>query len=83
MASQIVRKGQADLVIFAREFLRRPYWPLEEASELGVSLPWPAQYLRAAPNKTSARVEVNPKLPETKDDQVPEKPRAEGLRARS
>lgn len=64
MASQILRQGKADVVIFAREFLRRPYWPLEEASELGVAVPWPAQYLRAAPNNTRARVDVNPKLPE-------------------
>ncbi len=64
MASQILRQNKADVVILAREFLRRPYWPLEEASEMGVPLPWPAQYLRAAPNGTAARVAVNPTLPE-------------------
>lgn len=64
MAGQIIRQGKADLVIFAREFLRRPYWPLEEASEIGITPPWPAQYLRAAPKDTTARVEVNPESPE-------------------
>ena len=54
MASQILREGKADVVIFAREFLRRPYWPLEEARKLGVAVPWPAQYLRAAPHNTPA-----------------------------
>jgi 2,4-dienoyl-CoA reductase-like NADH-dependent reductase (Old Yellow Enzyme family) len=66
MASQILRQNKADVVIFAREFLRRPYWPLEEASKMGVPLPWAAQYLRAAPNDTVARVAVNPALPEEK-----------------
>jgi 2,4-dienoyl-CoA reductase-like NADH-dependent reductase (Old Yellow Enzyme family) len=55
MASEIVRSDKADVVIFAREFLRRPYWPMEEASRLGIAVPWPAQYLRAAPNNTPAR----------------------------
>jgi 2,4-dienoyl-CoA reductase-like NADH-dependent reductase (Old Yellow Enzyme family) len=55
MASQVLRENKADVVIFAREFLRRPYWPLEEASKLGIAVPWPAQYLRAAPHNTPAR----------------------------
>ena len=63
MASQILRQNKADVVIFAREFLRRPYWPLEEASKMGVARPWAAQYLRAAPKDTVARVEVHPALP--------------------
>jgi 2,4-dienoyl-CoA reductase-like NADH-dependent reductase (Old Yellow Enzyme family) len=54
-ASQILRENKADLVIFAREFLRRPYWPLEEAGKLGVPLAWPPQYLRAAPNNARPR----------------------------
>jgi 2,4-dienoyl-CoA reductase-like NADH-dependent reductase (Old Yellow Enzyme family) len=83
MASQILRQDKADLVIFAREFLRRPYWPLEEASERGVPRPWPAQYLRAAPNGTPARAAVNPKLPEKKGSSLPEIRPAESLRARS
>jgi 2,4-dienoyl-CoA reductase-like NADH-dependent reductase (Old Yellow Enzyme family) len=55
MASEIVRSEKADLVIFAREFLRRPYWPLEEARNLGIPVTWPAQYLRAAPDGTEQR----------------------------
>ncbi len=70
MASQILRQDKADVVIFAREFLRRPYWPLEEASEMGVPLTWPAQYLRAAPNATTARGPVFPKLPEPAEKDV-------------
>ena len=34
-ADQIVRNGQADLVLLARELLREPYWPLRAARELG------------------------------------------------
>jgi 2,4-dienoyl-CoA reductase-like NADH-dependent reductase (Old Yellow Enzyme family) len=70
MASQILRHDKADVVIFAREFLRRPYWPIEEASEMGVPLTWPAQYLRAAPNGTTARGPVFPKLPEAAEKDV-------------
>jgi 2,4-dienoyl-CoA reductase-like NADH-dependent reductase (Old Yellow Enzyme family) len=46
-ADEIVRSGQADLVLLAREFLRDPYFPLHAARELGVKLEPPAQYLRA------------------------------------
>jgi 2,4-dienoyl-CoA reductase-like NADH-dependent reductase (Old Yellow Enzyme family) len=55
-ADQIVRNGQADLVLLARELLRDPYWPLHAAAELGHKAPWPAQYLRAAPHGTPVRV---------------------------
>jgi len=48
-ADQIVRNGQADLVMLARELLRDPYWPLHAAAALGVPAPWPVQYVRAAP----------------------------------
>ena len=54
-ADQIVRNGQADLVLLAREMLRDPYWPLHAAAELRVSAPWPVQYLRAAPHGSRAR----------------------------
>jgi 2,4-dienoyl-CoA reductase-like NADH-dependent reductase (Old Yellow Enzyme family) len=54
-ADQIVRNGQADLVLLAREMLRDPYWPLHAAAELGVPAPWPVQYLRAAPHGSPAR----------------------------
>jgi 2,4-dienoyl-CoA reductase-like NADH-dependent reductase (Old Yellow Enzyme family) len=55
-ADQIIRNGQADLVLLARELLREPYWPLNAARELGQSMSWPAQYLRAAPRDASERV---------------------------
>jgi 2,4-dienoyl-CoA reductase-like NADH-dependent reductase (Old Yellow Enzyme family) len=48
-ADEIIRTGQADCVLLAREMLRDPYWPLHAAAALGVSATWPAQYLRAAP----------------------------------
>lgn len=54
-ADQIVRTGQADLVLIARESLRDPYWPLHAARALGASISWPAQYLRAAPPGTGPR----------------------------
>ena len=46
-AETIVRTGQADVVLLARELLRDPQFPLRAARELGVDGPWPAQYLRA------------------------------------
>ncbi|HYL38360.1 MAG TPA: NADH:flavin oxidoreductase/NADH oxidase [Bryobacteraceae bacterium] len=46
-ADHIVRTGQADLVLLARELLRDPYWPLRAADELRQEGPWPKQYLRA------------------------------------
>ncbi len=45
-ASAIVRDGQADAVLIARQSLRDPYWPLRAARELGVELPVPTQYRR-------------------------------------
>ena len=46
-AEEILQKGQADLVLLAREFLRDPYFPLHAASDLDVELAWPVQYERA------------------------------------
>ena len=46
-AEAIVASGQADLVLFAREMLRDPYWPLHAARALGADVGWPVQYLRA------------------------------------
>ncbi|HET6160809.1 MAG TPA: NADH:flavin oxidoreductase/NADH oxidase [Dongiaceae bacterium] len=54
-ADHIVRGGEADMVLLARELLRSPYWPLEAARELGHDTTWPAQYLRAAPKGASGR----------------------------
>jgi 2,4-dienoyl-CoA reductase-like NADH-dependent reductase (Old Yellow Enzyme family) len=46
-ADQIIRSGQADMVLLAREFLRDPYWPLHAARRLGQEIFIPAQYRRA------------------------------------
>jgi 2,4-dienoyl-CoA reductase-like NADH-dependent reductase (Old Yellow Enzyme family) len=48
-ADEIVRKGQADVVLLAREFLRDAYWPAHAANVLGHKdrLPAPIQYARA------------------------------------
>jgi len=54
-ADQIVRNGEADLVLLAREFLRDPYWPLHAAEALGTAMTWPPQYLRAAHRTSTAR----------------------------
>ena len=53
-ADHIIRSGQADLVLLARELLRDPQWPLRAARELGHLVPWPAQYVRSAPAHTPA-----------------------------
>lgn len=54
-ADAIVRSGQADCVLLARQLLRDPYWPMHAAQELGVTFPWSPQYLRAAPDGTPQR----------------------------
>ncbi len=46
-ADQIVRTGQADAVLLARELLRDPYWPYHAARKLGRPIATPPQYLRA------------------------------------
>jgi 2,4-dienoyl-CoA reductase-like NADH-dependent reductase (Old Yellow Enzyme family) len=58
-ADHIIRTGQADLVLLAREFLRDPYWPLRAARELSQVVPWSAQYLRAAPEGTQAHATLD------------------------
>jgi 2,4-dienoyl-CoA reductase-like NADH-dependent reductase (Old Yellow Enzyme family) len=45
-ADTIVRTGQADIVLLARELLRNPYWALEAAHILGHQIKWPVQYER-------------------------------------
>jgi 2,4-dienoyl-CoA reductase-like NADH-dependent reductase (Old Yellow Enzyme family) len=54
-ADHIIRTGQADVVLLAREMLRNPYWPLHAARTLGQRVSWPAQYLRAAPSGSPGR----------------------------
>ena len=48
-AERILARGEADLILLARELLRDPYWPLHAARALGVDVPWPRQYQRAKP----------------------------------
>lgn len=54
-ADEIITSGRADIVLLAREMLRDPYWPLHAAQALGRNVPWPTQYLRAAPTGTEPR----------------------------
>jgi 2,4-dienoyl-CoA reductase-like NADH-dependent reductase (Old Yellow Enzyme family) len=56
-ADVIVRRGDADAILLAREMLRDPYFALRAARELGHRVPWPAQYLRAAAHGTPARAQ--------------------------
>ncbi|SFB90375.1 2,4-dienoyl-CoA reductase [Parapedobacter composti] len=49
-AEAIVAKGDADVVMMARELLRNPYFPLKAASELNDDTAWPVQYDRAKPS---------------------------------
>jgi 2,4-dienoyl-CoA reductase-like NADH-dependent reductase (Old Yellow Enzyme family) len=46
-ADHIIRTGQADLVLLAREMLRNPYWAMQAAKQLHQSVPVPVQYDRA------------------------------------
>jgi 2,4-dienoyl-CoA reductase-like NADH-dependent reductase (Old Yellow Enzyme family) len=46
-AEAILTEGRADMIIFARQLLRDPYFPMHAARELAVDLPWPVQYERA------------------------------------
>lgn len=43
----ILARGDADLILMARELLRDPYFPRRAAAELGVALDAPVQYERA------------------------------------
>lgn len=58
-AERILRTGQADLVLLARELLRDPNWPLHAADELRTETPWPPQYARATAHKMPMRRSVN------------------------
>lgn len=48
-AEEIVKNGQADVVLLARALLRDPHWALRAAEELGGEVAWPEQYERARP----------------------------------
>jgi len=49
-ADGIIRNGQADIVLLAREMLRHPYWPIEAAAIVHnkAAIQLPMQYRRAA-----------------------------------
>lgn len=46
-AEEILQRGDADLIVMARELLRDPYFPRRAAKELGAEIAPPDQYLRA------------------------------------
>ncbi len=46
-ADEILEADKADLVFFAREMLRNPYFALSSAYEMGDDVDWPVQYVRA------------------------------------
>ncbi|MEI7830070.1 MAG: NADH:flavin oxidoreductase/NADH oxidase [Prolixibacteraceae bacterium] len=46
-ADEILKSGSADLILFGRESLREPYFPLKAAAELNDEIVWPLQYVRA------------------------------------
>jgi 2,4-dienoyl-CoA reductase-like NADH-dependent reductase (Old Yellow Enzyme family) len=46
-AEEILEKGQADLVLVGRQWLRDPHFALNAAKFLGDDIAWPEQYLRA------------------------------------
>lgn len=46
-AEDILQRGEADLVLIARESLRDPYFALHAAKELDTDITWPDQYARA------------------------------------
>ena len=52
-ADEVVRAGQADLVLLARELLRDPYFPLHAAQQLNAPMLSPNQYLRAFAHSTA------------------------------
>lgn len=45
-AEQIVKKGQADIVMIGRAHLKNHQWTIHAAKEMGVEAPVPLQYLR-------------------------------------
>lgn len=46
-AESILQNEQADIILFARELLRDPYFPLHAARALNFDITWPVQYERA------------------------------------
>jgi len=48
-AESILQEGRADLILFARQALREPYFALHAAPTLNAEIAWPVQYERAKP----------------------------------
>ena len=46
-ANEIIERGDGDLVLLAREFLRDPHFPMRAARELKFDMTYPPQYQRA------------------------------------
>lgn len=46
-AESVLKEDKADLIFFARQMLRDPYFALHAATELGEVIKWPNQYMRA------------------------------------
>ena len=46
-AENILKKGEADLILLGRESLREPYFAMKAAADLGDDITWPLQYQRA------------------------------------
>ncbi len=46
-SEEILQRGMADLILYARESLRHPYLPLHFAHTLEEDIEWPLQYKRA------------------------------------
>ena len=63
-ADAIIAEGQADLVLLAREMLRDPYWAVDAGAVLSEPASWPVQYLRAAPQHSTARAPFDASSPE-------------------
>ena len=51
---QILDRGQADVVVLARQLLRDPYFAFHAAQALEREIPWPSQYARAKPPAASS-----------------------------
>ena len=58
-ANGIIERGEADIVLLAREMLRDPYWAVHAAAALSEPASWPEQYLRAAPPHSAPRAPIN------------------------
>jgi 2,4-dienoyl-CoA reductase-like NADH-dependent reductase (Old Yellow Enzyme family) len=46
-AESILQDEKADLILFGREMLRNPFFPLNAAKDLGEDIEWPIQYIRS------------------------------------